>query len=268
MSSDNLNFQCALITGGGGGIGKALASYFISKGKKVIIAGRTESNIEATAKEIGAADYYVLDTGKTATFPEFVSLITQKHPELDCLVNNAGVQKSLEVSKLDPSEFIYKADEEININIRGPMHLTLQLLPHFRLKPAAMIVNVSSVLGFVPFSVINPVYNGTKAWLHFWSLNLRTQLRDEPLAKIKVVEIAPPMVGTDLHCDREDPDDNKKEKNPISLSLEEFMEEVAEKMERGEEMITAGPMGREIVGAWYQSDGLGGRYKKAEEGKM
>ncbi|KAK0741992.1 hypothetical protein B0T21DRAFT_360510 [Apiosordaria backusii] len=259
MTSDHLNFECALITGGGGGIGKALASYFI------IIAGTTKSSLESTAKEIGAADYYVLDTGKTSIFPEFVSLIPQKHPELDCLVNNAGVQKPLEVSKLDPSEFLFKADEEININIRGPMHLTLQLFPHFRLKPAALIINVSSVLGFVPFSVINPVYNGTKAWLHFWSLNLRTQLRDEPMAKIKVVQIAPPMVGTDLHRDREDPDDNKKEKNPISLTVEEFMEEVAEKMER-EEMITAGEMGRGVVGAWYGSEKLGG-YRKAEVGR-
>ncbi|KAK4175261.1 hypothetical protein QBC36DRAFT_355243 [Triangularia setosa] len=247
MSSDNLNFQCALITGGGGGTGKALASCFISKGKKVIIAGRTKSNLESTAKEIGAADYYVLDTGKTATFPEFVSLIAQKYRELDCLVNNAGVQKPLEISKLGPTEFLSKP------------------FPHFRLKPAALIINVSSVLGFVPFSITNPVYNGTKVWLNFWSMNLRTQLRDEPQAKIKVVEIAPPMVGTDLHRDRENPDD-KKEKNPISLAVEEFMQEVAEKLERGEEMITAGPMGREVVGAWYESDKLGRRYKKAEEG--
>lgn len=87
-------------------------------------------------------------------------------------------------------------------------------------------------------------------------MNLRTQLRDEPQAKIRVVEIAPPMVGTNLHRDREDPDDNKKEKNPISLTVEEFMQEVAEKMERGDGMITAGPMGREIVGAWYERRGI------------
>lgn len=168
-----MDFKCVLVTGGGGGIGKALSAYFISKGKKVLIAGRTESNLKSTAKEIGAAGYYVLDTGKISEIPSFVSRIIKEHPELDCLVNNAGVQRPLEVSKQDVEEFLPKADQEIDINIRGPMHLALGLLKHFKSKDHAVVINVSSVLGFVPFSVINPVYNGTKAWLHFWSMALR-----------------------------------------------------------------------------------------------
>lgn len=168
-----MDFKCVLVTGGGGGIGKALSQWFVSQGKKVLIAGRTESNLQSTAEEIGAAGYYVLDTGRVADIPSFISKITKEHPELDCLVNNAGVQRPLEVLKQDPQEFLQKADQEIDINIRGPMHLSLGLLNHFKTKESAVIINVSSVLGFVPFSVINPVYNGTKAWLHFWSLTLR-----------------------------------------------------------------------------------------------
>lgn len=168
-----MDFTCALVTGGGGGIGKELSKYLISKGKKVIIAGRTESNLQSTAREIGAVAYYVLDTGDIPSIPGFISKITSEHPELDCLVNNAGVQRPLQVLKQDPEDLLAKADQEININIRGPMHLAVGLLAHFKSKPHALIVNVSSVLGFVPFSIINPVYNGTKAWLHFWSMNLR-----------------------------------------------------------------------------------------------
>ncbi|KAK4183956.1 hypothetical protein QBC35DRAFT_506949 [Podospora australis] len=265
MSSGNLNFQCAIVTGGGGGIGKALAAYFISKGKKVLIAGRTESNLQKTAKEIGTAGYYLLDTGKTSDIPAFIAKVTAEHPELDCLVNNAGVQRPLEISKLDATEFLGKADQEIDINIRGPMHLALGLLSHFRQKKSAIIINVSSVLGFVPFSIINPVYNGTKAWLHFWSMNLRTQLKRDEGGRIKVVEIAPPMVGTDLHRDREDPDDNKKEKNAEALTVEEFIEAVAEGLEKGHDIITAGKMG-DIVGQWYST--FGGVYSRAEEGRM
>lgn len=173
MVSNNLHFQCALVTGGGGGIGKELSKYLISKGKKVIIAGRTESTLQSTAKEIGASAYYVLDTGAISDIPRFVQTVTSEHPELDCLVNNAGVQRPLEVLKQDADDFLGKADNEINTNIRGPMHLAVGLLPHLKSKPHALVVNVSSVLGFVPFSIINPVYNGTKAWLHFWSMNLR-----------------------------------------------------------------------------------------------
>jgi hypothetical protein len=90
MSPQSLDFQCALVTGGAGGIGRAFAEYFISEGKKVIICGRTESKLLAASKEIGA-DYYVLDTGDIQAIPAFLKKITQDHPELDCLVNNAGV---------------------------------------------------------------------------------------------------------------------------------------------------------------------------------
>lgn len=70
--SELLQFRCAVVTGGGGGIGKAMAQYFVSQGKKVLIAGRTESNLQTAAKEIGATGYYVLDVGDTKAIPLFV----------------------------------------------------------------------------------------------------------------------------------------------------------------------------------------------------
>lgn len=252
MSQNNLDFKCALITGGGGGIGKAIAQYFLSKGKKVMICGRTEANLISTHQELGTAGYYVLDTGDITKIPDFIRRLTTEHPDLDCLVNNAGVQRPLQVLRDDPAELLAKADNEIDINIRGPMHLAVGLLEHLRARPGgALIINVSSVLGFVPFNIINPVYNATKAWLHSWSMALRVQLRD---TNVRVVEIAPPQVGTDLHREREDPDDNKKHKNPTSLELDEFMEEVAAKLERGEETFTAGPS-QAVLDKWYESFG-------------
>jgi len=146
-------FRCVLVTGGGGGIGKALAKYFLSKGKKVIIAGRTESTLAETCKEIKATGYYKLDTGAATGIPAFVKTITQDHPDLDCLVNNAGVQRPLEVLKMKPDDFLTKTDQEIDINIRDPMHLTMAFLPQFQDKAkcphGATIMNVSSVLGFI-----------------------------------------------------------------------------------------------------------------------
>lgn len=202
--------------------------------------------------------YYVLDTGVVSSIPSFVQTLTQAHPDLDCLINNAGVQRPLSIPTLD----LTKADQEIDINIRGPMHLTSALLPHFQSLPtghAAVIMNVSSVLGFLPFAIGNPVYNGTKAWLHFWSMNLRTQLRPHG---IRVVEIVPPTVATDLHRERADPDDNKKEKNAAALSVEEFVEELVKGWEEGKETIGVG-MGRGIVDRWYAE--FGAQYEKAEK---
>ncbi|KAE8149905.1 NAD(P)-binding protein [Aspergillus avenaceus] len=248
------SFTCALVTGGGGGLGKAIASYLLGKGKKVIIAGRTEHTLRQTAQEIGATDYFVLDTGVNSQIPSFIQTLVTKYPEIDCLINNAGVQRPLQIVKDDPSDFLTKADQEIDINIRGPMHLTLGLLEHFKSKESGVIMNVSSILAFVPFSVINPVYNGTKAWLHFWSMNLRTQLARAGYEKIKVVEIAPPSVGTDLHRDREDPDDNKKDKNPNALTVDEFMGFFSVGLERGDDIIAPG-LSQGVVDNWYKEFG-------------
>jgi len=225
-------------------------------GKKVIIVGRTEAKLQETSNSLGHnTAYYKLDTGDIPSIPPFVKQVLDKHPEIDCLVNNAGVQRPLSFSDFD----LAKADQEIDINIRGPMHLAAAFLPHFKsLSSGGTIINVSSVLGFVPFSVVNPVYNGTKAWVHFHTMNMRTQLAKEG-ANIRVVEIAPPSVGTDLHRDREDPDDNKKHKNPNALTIEEFMEEIKPQLEEGKEIVSAG-MGLKITKQWYEQ--FGGTYEE------
>lgn len=258
MDSKNLSFKCALITGGGGGIGRALATYLISKGKKVIIAGRTESNLKVAAEEIGAVAYYVFDQGSISSIPEFVNRVVSEHPDLDCVINNAAIQEPLKVQD-DAIDFLQKADREIDINIRGPMHLTLHLIPHFKTKPAALIVNITSGLGFVPVVPLCPGYNASKAWMRSWSINLRTQLRD---TNVRVVEIAPPMVETNLHRHHDDPDNNKKHKNPMSLSIDEFMKEVSEKLERDDETVAAGTAAQHSEKWW---NAFGPLYEGAEK---
>ncbi|KAB8199449.1 hypothetical protein BDV34DRAFT_233046 [Aspergillus parasiticus] len=251
----SLPFSCAVVTGGGGGLGKAISQFLLGEGKKVILAGRTESNLRETAREIGATDYFVLDTGKIDQIPSLINRIVTKYPDVDCLINNAGVQRPLHVLKDEPADFLLKADQEIDINVRGPMHLTLGFLEHFKSRPhGATVVNVSSILAFVPFSVINPVYNGTKAWIHFWSMALRSQLSRGGYEKVRVVEVAPPSVATNLHRDREDPDDNNKDKNPNALSVDEFLDFFVSGLTRGDDMIAPG-MSQEIVDKWYADFG-------------
>jgi len=259
------HFHCALVTGGGGGLGKALAAYFIKRGKKVIIAGRTESKLRAAAEEIGATAYYVLDTGDIASIAGFVQRLTQEHPDVDCLVNNAGVQRPLDANGMSADEFLEKADQEVDINVRGPMHLALRMLPHFKThEGGAVVMNVSSVLGYIPTSVVNPVYNGTKAFVHFHTMNLRTQLkRDEDGRRIRVVEIVPPTVATDLHRERSDPDDNKKEKNEAALSVDGLVGDVVRGLDEGRGTIGAG-MGQGIVDRWNGE--FGPDYEKAAGG--
>lgn len=83
-------------------------------------------------------------------------------------------------------------------------------------------------------------------------MNLRQQLAssEDGGKGIKVVEVVPPTVATDLHREREDPDDNKKSKNKAALSVDEFMEFVVKGLEGGQETIGAG-MSVGVVDKWY-----------------
>ncbi|EON66100.1 hypothetical protein W97_05343 [Coniosporium apollinis CBS 100218] len=218
-----LNFNCALITGGSGGIGRAMAEYLISQNKKVIIAGRTKSTLQSTAREIGAAAYYVLDTGRPDAIPGLIVQTTEVHPDLDCLIDNAGVQRPLQVLEMKAGAVSGEGGSGDRWERMG-----------------AVVMNVSSVPGYIPISVIKP---GVQ--------------RDKSVA---VVEIAPPMVATNLHRERTDPDDKKKEKNPNALSVDEFMESVIRESKEGKDVIGAG-MSEKVVERWYNE--FGGDYEKA-----
>jgi short-subunit dehydrogenase involved in D-alanine esterification of teichoic acids len=256
-----LSFNCALITGGSGGLGRAMAEILVSMGKSVIIAGRTEASLKKTAAEIGAKGCMVLDVSNVAAIPDFVKDLVAKYPEVDCVINNAGVQRPFQILGPDYGFDLSHADQEIDTNIRGPMYLSVSLVPHFNSLPnGGVIMNVSSVLGYNPFSLINPVYNGTKAWVHFFTMNLRSQLR-EAGSKIKVVEIVPPTVETALHRERKNPDDNKKSHgNTAALSVSEFMEQILEGWRDNRDTCAAG-LGHELVGKWYAT--YGDAYLKA-----
>ncbi|KAG9243297.1 short-chain dehydrogenase [Calycina marina] len=213
LALNTLDFKCAVVTGGGGGLGRAMADELLMKGKD--------------------------------------------HPEVDCLINNAGIQRPLDVNDSSLEE----AYQEIDINIRGPMHLTIDLLPHFKSKPSATIMNAISLVGYIPFSVINLVYNGTKAWAHFWSMNLRTQLAKEQGSKnIKVVKIVPLRIAIHLHGGRKDPNDNK-ENNSDALLVDKLMSFVTKGWLENQDTIGAG-MDIDIADRWHGA--FGEEYAEAE----
>ena len=262
----SLSFQKALITGGSGGLGYAMAESLIKAGKKVILVGRTESKLVEAAKTLGAEAYYMLDTSQIAAIPDFVRRVTTDHPDVDCLINNAGVQRPFQfpgtAGEEDYPFDLTKADQELDTNIRGPMHLIIQLLPHLQTKDHAVVMNVTSVLGFNPISLVSPVYNGTKAWLHFFTVNLRTQLQQrQNQNNIKVIEIVPPTVETDLHRERKDPNDNKRSGgNASAVSVADFIAGVEKGWEEDRDTIAPGPA-RAFVEKWHEV--YGEAYRKA-----
>jgi uncharacterized oxidoreductase len=181
-----------LITGGATGIGLALAQEFLAKGNTVIICGRRQGKLDAAKKLLPNLITRQCDIGEAAQRQDLYRFCREEYPAVNVLINNAGMQR--EINFLDGEVAYLGGDSEVGINLEACFHLTVLFAPHFATQKESAIVNVSSGLGFVPL-VIAPVYSATKAALHSFSVSLRRQCEG---TSIKVFEIIPPIVDTDL----------------------------------------------------------------------
>ena len=181
-----------LVTGGGSGIGLALAKRFVMRGNRVIVCGRRNAALAEAKREMPPLDILLGDVSTDAGREALVTEALQRFPALNVLVNNAGIQRR-PAPLLQPQDWAaHKL--ELATNLEAPMHLTMLLLPHLAKRAHGAVLNVTSGLAFVPLAAM-PTYCLTKAALHSFTQSLRQQLRD---SKIAVVEIAPPAVNTDL----------------------------------------------------------------------
>ena len=181
-----------LITGGTSGIGLELARRFHRAGNAVIVTGRNPAALEQARAELPGL---VAERVDMADLPALAALAA-RHPAVNVLVNNAAVQYNYDLA--DPGRGVELIDEELAINLLGPLRLTKLMLPGLLAHPAAAIVNVSSGLGIVPKQSA-PVYCASKAALHSFSRSLRWQLEGGP---VKVFEIIPPLVETPMTAGR------------------------------------------------------------------
>lgn len=179
-----------LVTGGGSGIGLALAQRWHDAGNHVIITGRNAAKLDAAIAGRPNMSAMTLDVTDPTAIAAFANEVVARHPALNVLVNNAGIMSSEDASaKRDLTD----AEATVITNILGPIRLTDALIDHLVAQDDAAIVNVTSGLAFVPLPTA-PTYSATKAAMHSYSVALRIQLD----GKVEVIELAPPAVRTDL----------------------------------------------------------------------
>ncbi len=199
-----------LITGGGSGIGRALAESFHALGNRVIIAGRRQAALDETTRANPGMASLVLDIGDPQAIRRFAAQLTAAHPDLNVVVHNAGIMQPEKL--LEAQDAV--AEATIATNLLGPIRLTAALLPHLSRQRHAAIMTVTSGLAFVPLAHF-PTYSATKAALHSYTESLRTQLRD---TSIQVLELAPPYVQTELTGAHQ-------ARDPDAMPLKEFIAE-------------------------------------------
>lgn len=184
----NLANNKILITGGASGIGLGLTERFIQENNTVIICGRRESVLNEVKAKFPTVITKVCDLSDEKERIALYEWIAQNHPDLNVLINNAGIQKWVSVTDGD---FYESMKTELSTNIEAPLHLTSLFI---QLESLKTVMNVTSGLAFSPFAKV-PVYSATKAFFRSFTLSLRHILKAN---NIEVIEIIPPALNTDL----------------------------------------------------------------------
>jgi uncharacterized oxidoreductase len=177
-----------LVTGGASGIGLGLTERFIKEGNTVIVCGRRAEVLQEVSDKFPSVITRICDLSIDTERVELYNWIAAEHPDLNVLVNNAGIQNWMDITD---DGFFHRAQTEIATNIEAPVHLTALFA---KLPALTTIMNVTSGLGFVPFTKV-PVYSATKAFFHSFSLSSRYLLKAN---NIEVIEVIPPALNTDL----------------------------------------------------------------------
>ena len=201
-----------LITGGGSGIGRGLAEAFQALGNTVIIAGRRQKALDATAAANPGMQSVQLDIDNAEAIRTFGAKMAKEYPALNVVIHNAGIMRPENL--LAQPEDLAGAEAIITTNLLGPIRLTAALLPQLKKQPTATIMTVTSGLAYLPLAM-TPTYCATKAAIHSYSLTLRYQLKG---TKVEVLELVPPYVQTELMGDAQATD-------PRAMPLKEYIAE-------------------------------------------
>lgn len=225
-----LRGRTALITGGSAGIGYRIAEELLGRGCTVLVCGRSADRLERARARHPELQMRVCDVSRAEQRLALREWAASSHPGLSLLVNNAGIQRMIDLTA--GARDLAQAEEEIAVNFTGLVALTALFVPHLMTQAGAAILNVSSGLGFVPIASM-PVYCATKAAVHSFTLSLRHQLAR---SKVRVLEGIPPTTDTEL-------DQGRRPAQARGIPAAEVARELVAGLERDQEEIPVGEAG-------------------------
>jgi len=178
-----------LVTGGGSGIGLAIARRLMAE-NTVVVAGRDEAKLAAAVRNNPSLQARVLDVTDEDQAREAVDAVARDLGGLSLLVNSAGTIARSGFADADGAGL---AQRDVETNLVGSLRMTRLALPHLRRADDAAVVFLSSVVAIAPAPGF-AVYSATKAAVH----SLARSLRRELAGQVRVFDVLPTWVDTEL----------------------------------------------------------------------
>jgi NADP-dependent 3-hydroxy acid dehydrogenase YdfG len=183
-----------VVTGASSGIGAAVAELVAKQGMSVVLAARRKDALEEVAARCGPRSLVVVaDVSVRADVRRIVGETLERFGRIDVWINNAGVGISRLPSELTDDDI----DLMMRVNVKSVLYGMQEVLPHFKSRNAGHIINVSSMLGRVPFATIRSAYCGAKHFMNALTATFRDELR-EPHPGIQISLVSPGVVRTDF----------------------------------------------------------------------
>lgn len=243
--------RVVVVTGASAGIGEATSLLLASRGACVVLAARREDKLAEVASRCGSnALPVVADVTVRADHDKLLASAVERFGHVDAWINNAGRGISRQVSELTDEDL----DDMMRVNVKSALYGMQIALGHFRGRKRGHIVNVSSMLGRVPFAPVRSAYSASKHALNALTANLRMELRAE-LPDVTVSTVHPGVVATEFGLNALHGGFDSRSM-PGAQTAEEVAEVIALLLAKPRADVYTRPGAREMVAAYYAADDM------------
>lgn len=242
--------KVVVITGASSGIGAALAELLAAKGASVALVARRQDALQQIAGRIGARALPCAgDVTRRDDVRRVVDDAVRTFGRIDVWINNAGQGITRQPSELTDED----VDSMMRVNVKSAIYGMQEVLPHFKARGEGHVINVSSMLGRIPFATFRSAYSASKHFLNALTIMFRDELK-QTHPNIQFSTVSPGVVRTEFGLNAVHGGVDSRQL-PGSQSAEEVAQVIAGVIESRAPDIYTRPGSREQVASYYAAIG-------------